>query len=49
MKKVLEGATATPFTTISGRPIERLYGPRDLSGFDPGRDLGEPGDEETTR
>jgi methylmalonyl-CoA mutase, N-terminal domain len=43
MKKALEGATATPFTTISGRPIEPVYGPRDLAGFDPDRDLGQPG------
>ena len=32
-----------PFTTISGRPIDRLYSPENLSGFDPVRDLSEPG------
>ena len=32
-----------PFTTISGRPIERLYTREDLSGFDESRDLAAPG------
>src|SRR5690348_1052115 len=32
-----------PFTTISGRPINRLYIPADLPGFDPARDLNDPG------
>ena len=32
-----------PFTTISGRPIERLYTPDDLSSLDYNRDLGNPG------
>ncbi len=32
-----------PFTTVSGRPIERLYAPDSLPGFDPPRDLGDPG------
>jgi methylmalonyl-CoA mutase N-terminal domain/subunit len=32
-----------PFTTISGRPIERLYTAEDLSGLDYGRDLNAPG------
>jgi methylmalonyl-CoA mutase N-terminal domain/subunit len=31
------------FTTISGRPIERLYTPDDLSGFSYDRDLNQPG------
>jgi len=39
----------TRFTTISGRPIERLYGPSSLPGFDPQRDLGEPGKYPFTR
>jgi methylmalonyl-CoA mutase N-terminal domain/subunit len=32
-----------PFTTISGRPIDRLYTPEDLQGFDAARDLSTPG------
>ncbi len=32
-----------PFTTISGRPIDRLYTAEDLSGFDASRDLATPG------
>src|SRR5213594_2959221 len=32
-----------PFTTISGRPVDRVYTPDDLQDFDPARDLGEPG------
>src|SRR5262245_41528995 len=31
------------FTTISGRPIERVYTRDHLSSFDYGRDLGDPG------
>jgi methylmalonyl-CoA mutase N-terminal domain/subunit len=37
------------FTTISGRPIERLYGPASVPGFDPRADLGEPGQYPFTR
>jgi len=32
-----------PFTTISGRPIDRLYTPDDLTDFDFTRDLNAPG------
>jgi methylmalonyl-CoA mutase N-terminal domain/subunit len=32
-----------PFTTISGVPVEPLYGPEDLRDFEAARDLGEPG------
>ena len=32
-----------PFTTISGRPIDRLYTPEDVAGLDYARDLGDPG------
>src|SRR5215212_6336127 len=31
------------FTTISGRPIEVLYGPNDIAALDYDRDLGDPG------
>ncbi len=31
------------FTTISGRPIERLYTPEDVNGVDYTRDLADPG------
>jgi methylmalonyl-CoA mutase N-terminal domain/subunit len=37
------------FTTISGYPIRRLYTPADLSGWDPHRDLGFPGEPPYTR
>jgi methylmalonyl-CoA mutase N-terminal domain/subunit len=42
-------AAARSFTTISGRPIERLYGPQDLPDFDPATELGEPGQYPYTR
>jgi len=38
-----------PFTTISGRPIERLYTPDDIRSLDYARDLGNPGDFPYTR
>src|SRR5436853_3025211 len=34
---------AAQFTTISGRPIERLYTAEDLDGIDPDRDIALPG------
>jgi methylmalonyl-CoA mutase, N-terminal domain len=37
------------FTTISGRPIERLYTPDDIGSLDYARDLGNPGDFPYTR
>jgi len=37
------------FTTISGFPIRRLYTPADLTGWDPSRDLGFPGEPPYTR
>ena len=43
---VLSSATAVrpaQFTTISGRPVARLYTPEDVSGLDYGRDLNDPG------
>jgi methylmalonyl-CoA mutase N-terminal domain/subunit len=40
---------AVPFTTISGRPVERLYTSEDLPGFDVDRDLGRPGEFPYTR
>ncbi|MGE0454219.1 MAG: methylmalonyl-CoA mutase [Vicinamibacteria bacterium] len=44
MSKVLEDKEIErPFTTISGRPIQPLYGPDALSGIDYARDLGDPG------
>jgi methylmalonyl-CoA mutase N-terminal domain/subunit len=32
-----------PFTTVSGRPIDRLYTPEDIAGLDYRRDLNDPG------
>jgi methylmalonyl-CoA mutase, N-terminal domain len=37
------------FTTISGRPIEALYTPKSLEGWDPARELGQPGQFPFTR
>ena len=34
---------SVPFTTISGRPIDRLYTPDDLTDFAFSRDLNHPG------
>jgi len=54
-REVLEPALAkapersVPFTTISGRPIERLYGPEDISHLDYQRDLNNPGQFPYTR
>jgi methylmalonyl-CoA mutase, N-terminal domain len=39
----IKDATEKPFTTISGRPIERLYTPDSVAGLDYERDLGDPG------
>jgi len=38
-----------PFTTISGRPIERLYAPEDVAGIDYDRDVANPGEFPYTR
>src|SRR5215218_7280937 len=38
-----------PFTTISGRPIKRLYAPDDVAGFEYARDAADPGDFPYTR
>src|SRR5580765_8618960 len=37
------------FTTVSGYPIQRMYTPADLSGWDAERDLGYPGEPPYTR
>jgi methylmalonyl-CoA mutase N-terminal domain/subunit len=37
------------FTTISGRPVDRLYAPDDLPGFDYARELNNPGEFPYTR
>jgi methylmalonyl-CoA mutase N-terminal domain/subunit len=53
MKKVLEEKAEARrervHTTISGRPIEPLYGPKDLAGIDYARDLADPGQYPFTR
>jgi methylmalonyl-CoA mutase N-terminal domain/subunit len=46
MKPALEEKA---FATVSGRPIERLYGPADLGGLDYERDLADPGQYPFTR
>jgi methylmalonyl-CoA mutase, N-terminal domain len=40
---------SVPFTTISGRPIDRLYAPDDLGDLDYRRDLNHPGEFPYTR
>jgi methylmalonyl-CoA mutase N-terminal domain/subunit len=42
-------AAERQFTTISGVPIDALYGPEPLSGFDAGHDIPAPGDFPYTR
>jgi methylmalonyl-CoA mutase, N-terminal domain len=55
MKSVLEPARSkvaerqNSFTTISGRPIERLYTPADVADLEYARDLADPGDFPYTR
>ena len=53
MKKVLDEAPPAEreatHTTISGRPIDPLYGPADTAGTDYARDLGDPGQFPYTR
>jgi methylmalonyl-CoA mutase N-terminal domain/subunit len=47
---VLEAARRpSQFTTISGRPVERLYTPEDTAGLDYARDLNDPGEFPYTR
>src|SRR5258707_4562450 len=41
--------SANTFTTISGRPIERLYPPQDVNGIDYARDVNDPGSFPYTR
>jgi methylmalonyl-CoA mutase, N-terminal domain len=43
------GDGPAPFTTISGRPIERLYTAHDLATFDYARDAADPGQFPYTR
>jgi methylmalonyl-CoA mutase N-terminal domain/subunit len=43
MSKLLDEQAARAFTTISGRPIEPLYGPEHVADLDYARDLGDPG------
>jgi methylmalonyl-CoA mutase, N-terminal domain len=43
------GDRPAPFTTISGRPIERLYTAHDLATFDYARDAADPGEFPYTR
>ena len=51
MKSVLDKTAErkTSFTTISGRPIERLYTEQDLAGIDYARDIQDPGQFPYTR
>ncbi|MCK6456224.1 MAG: methylmalonyl-CoA mutase family protein [Phycisphaerae bacterium] len=55
MHKSLNGTPAPvtgaigPHTTISGRPLKPVYGPRDVSDLDPARDWPDPGEFPFTR
>jgi len=54
MKTAAPGARTSkertgPFTTISGRPIEVLYTPKDIASLDYERDLADPGQFPYTR
>jgi methylmalonyl-CoA mutase N-terminal domain/subunit len=42
------GNAAQP-KTVSGRPVEVVYGPENLADFDPDTELGEPGEFPFTR
>ena len=42
-------AASERFRTQSGLPLKEVYGPGDLEGFDPARDLGAPGEYPFTR
>ena len=46
---VAEPVTPRRFTTLSGLPVKRYYGPADLTDFDPRDDLGDPGEFPYTR
>ena len=46
---VADPVTPKRFTTLSGLPVKRCYGPADLTDFDPAADLGEPGEFPYTR
>jgi methylmalonyl-CoA mutase N-terminal domain/subunit len=50
-EQALRAAEARPasFTTLSGAPLAPLYGPSDVAGLDPERDLGYPGQFPFTR
>jgi methylmalonyl-CoA mutase N-terminal domain/subunit len=49
LKRLPERVAADEFTTVSGQPIQRIYTPADLSGFDYEDDLGFPGQYPFTR
>jgi methylmalonyl-CoA mutase N-terminal domain/subunit len=48
-KARLKTATGARITTISGTPVNPVYTAEDLAGFDPARDLAEPGSFPYTR
>jgi methylmalonyl-CoA mutase N-terminal domain/subunit len=49
LDKELQGKGKRSFTTISGHTIKEVYIEEDLAGFEPARDLGEPGEFPYTR
>jgi methylmalonyl-CoA mutase N-terminal domain/subunit len=49
VKRLPERVPADQFTTVSGEPIQRLYTPADVPGFDYMADLGMPGEYPFTR
>jgi methylmalonyl-CoA mutase N-terminal domain/subunit len=44
-----DGPQAIDFTTVSQEPVKPLYGPDDVEGLDPARELGFPGEYPFTR
>jgi len=49
MKSMSTKATKRDFTTISGTPVDEVYGPESLTDFYYARDLGDPGSPPYTR
>jgi len=43
------GLRDADFSSLSGRPLQPLYAPEDLAGFDPAAELGDPGEYPYTR
>ncbi len=49
LRHAARASTHPSFRTLSGIPVDAVYGPEDLAGFDPASELGEPGEFPYTR